>query len=115
VVTRVDVFLMGLQRPVVSNLTVLLGTKLIPEGELDISTSNSTYSLLVVQINNTNSGSSSVARANNVKDEKMGVRGTFLLGFAPLKLVAPTIYPALLSSSNNDNVICRLYWKLTEA
>jgi hypothetical protein len=106
VVARVDVFPMGLQRSVVSNLTALLDAESIPEGELDISPSNYTHSLSVVQLD---------AKTNDVKNEKMGVRGTFLVGVAPLKLSAPIIYPASSSSSDDDDVICRSYRKLAEA
>ena len=106
VVARVDVFPMGLQRSVVSNLTALMDAESIPEGELDISPSNYTHSLSVVQLD---------AKTNDVKSEKMGVRGTFLVGVAPLKLSAPIIYPASSSSSDDDDVICRSYRKLAEA
>ncbi len=93
VVARVDVFPMRLQRRVASSLAALLDAKSNPERELDILPTNYTHSLSVVQLYDFDSGSSLIARANDVEDEKMGVRGTFLVGLAPLKLLVPTIYP----------------------
>ena len=110
VVVKVDVFPMKFQHQIVTNITALLNAELIPEEELDISPTNYTHALSVVQIDDAEQHHN---KANKYKQEKTFV-GTFLVGMAPLALSACPIYPAALSASDDDDIICRAYRKLEE-
>jgi 23S rRNA U2552 (ribose-2'-O)-methylase RlmE/FtsJ len=98
VVVKVDVFPSKLQHRVISILTKLLDDDSIPEAELDISPTNYTHTLSIVQM-------------DDAEESKTKTIHTFLVGIAPADQSARLIiYPHYLSS----NDICRAYHKLSE-
>jgi len=98
VVVKVDVFPSKLQHHVISILTELLDDNSIPEAELDISPTNYTHTLSIVQIDDAETSKTMTIR-------------TFLVGIAPTDQSTHTaIYPHYLQNSD----ICRAYYKLSE-
>lgn len=98
VVVKVEVFPSKLQHRVVAILTKLLDDNSIPEIELDISPSNNTHTLSLIQM-------------DDAKASKTMKSHTFLVGITPADQSTPVICPR--ESSGDDN-ICRAYNKLLE-
>jgi 23S rRNA U2552 (ribose-2'-O)-methylase RlmE/FtsJ len=127
VVVKIDVFPMKLQHQIISNITQLLNDKSIPEDELDISPTNYTLTLSIVQLdtaeqhnNNHNSKSKNKNNNNNNKSKANfnggGCHGTFLVGVTNC-IIPQKIYSSKVSASMNnddDTIICRAYCKLEE-
>jgi hypothetical protein len=97
VVVKVDVFPSKLQHRVVSILTSSLDNYSIPEEELDISPTNYTHVLSIIQMDDAETSTT------------MSIH-SYLVGITSVEQSAPTIYPP--DSSTND--ICRAYYKLAE-
>ena len=112
VVVKVDVFPMKLQHQMISNITKLLNDKCIPEDELDISPTNYTHTLSIVQIDNAEQHTN---KHNNKSKANVdsGCHGTFLVGLTN-HIIPQKIYSSELSASNDDDIICRAHRKLEE-
>lgn len=100
ILVKVDVFPSKLQRQVVSNLTTILNANSIPESELDVTPTDQTHNLSIVQIDT----------GTNNHSEKDITCGTFLVGIAPWEQSPP-----IINTVNTSNDICRAYFKLSEA
>lgn len=102
---KLDVYPASLQSLVVSNITALLDGHDIPESVLDISPSNQTHNLSIVQIDT----AEEINKNKSTNDGKLG-SGTFLIGMASCEqTVSPISNPI-----NNPDDICRAYYKLSE-
>lgn len=94
-VVKIDTFPPKIQRTAVINLLEELDTNNIPPEELDISPTNYTHTLSIIQ----------------VRKEEKGVSASYLIGIAPVEHTIPTIHK--IKDSNDD--VCRAYYKLAEA
>ena len=102
---KLDVYPASLQSLVVSNITALLDGHDIPESVLDVSPSNQTHNLSIVQIDT----AEEINNNKSTNDGKIG-NGTFLIGIASCEqTVSPISNPI-----NNPDDICRAYYKLSE-
>lgn len=111
VVVKVDVFPMKLQHQMISNITKLLNDNSIPEDELDISPTNYTHTLSIVQLDNAEQHNNKI-RSSCKANIDGGCHGKFLVGVT--NHIIPQIYSSEVSASNNDDIICRAYCKLEE-
>lgn len=101
---KLEVFPARIQRRLVNKVCSLLNLNSISENELDISPTDGTHKISIIQLDDGKNVGGKKRKRDDGDDEK-----TFLIGSSPCKDVTSPIYP----SQSND--ICRAFNKLEEA